>query len=184
MIRVLPGARPQLPREAAEKLLAAYGIAIDRCVILGERGYFRDTMGEKGKNDRGIFDDALVIISPRTYRTFNGNTDPSTKGGRLAVLQPGAWQMKRGIHHPGTPGAYKCLVQAGPVTVLRDNGVKETGEFYIHVHHAGFNTTTSAGCQTVYMGQWDEFRDLYEAEMDFYKQDEITYVLTVNEDAP
>lgn len=183
MSDVLPASRPRLAREETEKLIAAYGIKIDRAVALGIRGYYMNSMGVKGKNDRGTFDDALVIISPRVYRTFNGNTDPSSTGGRLASLQPGAWQMKKGTHHPGTPGAYRCLVQAAPVTVHRDNGVRETGEFYIHVHHAGFNTTTSAGCQTVYMGQWDEFRDLYELEMDFYKQDEITYVLTEEDPA-
>lgn len=174
---VLPGSRPRLTRGEVEQLLAAFGIKVDRAIIVGYRGYYRDTMGEPGKNDRGVFDDALIIISPRTFSTFNGNTDPSQRGGRLASLVPGAWQMKRGTHHPGTPGAYACLVQAAPVTVLRDNGVRETGEFYIHIHHAGFNTTTSAGCQTVYMGQWDEFRTLYEIEMDFYQQHEITYAL-------
>lgn len=176
MSEVLPASRPRILRGEAEKLLAAYGVKSP--AILGIRGYYGDTMGVKGKNDRGVFDDALVIVTPRLYRTFNGNTDPSETGGRLAVLQCGAWDFKRGIHHPGTPGAYKCLVQAGPVTVLRDNGVRETGEFYIHIHHAGFNTTTSAGCQTVYRGQWDEFEELYEREMDFYKLAEIPYVLT------
>lgn len=182
MSGILPAARPQVTRAEVEKLLAAFGIKVDRAIVVGYRGYYRDTMGVSGKNDRGIFDDALVIISPRSFRTFNGNTDPSETGGRLASLQPGAWQMKPGIHHPGTPGAYECLVQAGPVTVLRDNGVRETGEFYIHIHHAGMNTTTSAGCQTIYLPQWPEFKQLYKAEMDFYKQDEITYVLTVRED--
>lgn len=182
MTPILPAARPRITHEEALKIIAAYGVTVDRAVVLGIRGYYSDTMGIPGQNDRGMFDDALIIVSPRLYQTFNGNTDPSETGGRLAVLQPGAWPMKQGIHHPGTPGAYRCLVQAGPVTVLRDNGVKESGEFYIHVHHAGFNTTTSAGCQTVYRGQWDEFIELYEREMAFYEQEEITYVLTAAEE--
>jgi hypothetical protein len=181
MSDVVPSSRPQISRAEATKLLAAYGVTPP--ALLGIRGYYRDTMGKKGENDRGIFDDAILIVTPRLFKTFNGNTDPSAQGGRLAVLQPGAWDFKRGIHHPGTPKAYPCLVQAGPVTVLRDNGVKESGEFYIHVHHAGFNTTTSEGCQTIYMGQWDEFKGDTWSEMDFYELDEITYVLTVNEGA-
>ena len=183
-VRVLPGSRPQLPREEAERKLAAFGVKVDRPIILGERGYYQDSMGVRDKNDRGIFDDALIIISPRAYRTFNGNTDPSTKGGRLAVLQPGVWDFEEGIHGRSKPVAkqYEALIQAGPVTVLRDNGVKETGWFGINIHHAGFNTTTSAGCQTVYMGQWDEFRGLYKAELAFYAQERIPYVLTVRED--
>jgi hypothetical protein len=72
-------------------------------------------MGVPGKNDRGIFDDMIAVVTPRTYRTFNGNTDPSAPdtGTRLATLQPGVWDFKLGTHHPGTPKAYPCLVQAG-----------------------------------------------------------------------
>lgn len=184
MSDVVPAARPQLSIVDARKWLAAFGVT-DKVVILAQRGYYRDTMGERGKNDRGIFDDAIIVLSPRVFRTFNGNTDPSDPdtGTRLATLQPGVWQLKLGTHHPGTPNAYPCLVQAGPVTVLRDNGIRETGEFYIHLHHAGFNTTTSAGCQTIYRPQWDEAFDLIKGEMEFYGLADIPYVLTVREDA-
>jgi hypothetical protein len=179
---VVPAARPQLSIVDARKLLAAFGVT-DQTVIIGQRGYYRDTMGRPGKNDRGIFDDAFMVLSPRVFRTFNGNTDPSAFGGRLAVLQPGVWDFQLGTHHPASPQAYPCLVQAGPVAVLRDNGVRESGEFYIHIHHAGFNTTTSAGCQTIYRPQWDEFFELVKGEMEFYRLAHIPYVLTVREDA-
>jgi hypothetical protein len=178
---IVPSSRPQLDVVDATKLLAACGVTGP--AILAQRGYYRDSMGVAGKNDRGIFDDMIAIVTPRTYRTFNANTDPSSTGGRLAVLQPGAWEFQKGTHHPGTPAAYPCLVQAGPVTVLRDNGVKETGEFYIHVHHGGLNTTTSEGCQTIYLPQWREFYSTICNEMDFYDLSRITYVLTVREDA-
>jgi hypothetical protein len=56
-------------------------------------------------------------------------------------------------------------VQAGPVTVHRDNGVTESGEFYIHVHRGGYSTTSSAGCQTVHPDQWPAFIALVESEM-------------------
>jgi hypothetical protein len=181
MSDVVPSSRPQLSIVDARKLLAARGVT-ESVVILAQRGYYRDSLGAKGKNDRGIFDDMIAVLSPRVFRTFNGNTDPSAFGGRLAVLQPGVWEFKLGTHHPGTPAAYPCLVQADPVTVLRDNGIRETGEFYIHVHHAGFNTTTSEGCQTVYRPQWDEFFELVKGEMAFYKLASIPYVLTVRED--
>lgn len=179
---VVPAARPKLSIVDARKLLAAYGVS-DTTVIIGERGYYRDTMGEPGKNDRGVFDDMIAVLSPRVFRTFNGNTDPSAHGGRLAVLEPGVWDFKLGTHHPGTPNAYPCLVQAGPVIVLRDNGVRETGEFYIQMHHAGVNTTTSEGCQTIYRPQWDEFFELVKGEMEFYGLASVPYVLTVREDA-
>lgn len=169
-----------MPRASALSLLSAHGVTGP--AILAQRGYYADTMGVPGKNDRGSYDDMIAIVTPRLYRTFNANTDPSAAdtGTRLATLQPGTWEFKQGIHHPASPNAYPCLVQAGPVTVLRDNGVRETGEFYIHVHHGGFNTTTSAGCQTIYMPQWDEFWTTITGEMDFYDLSRIPYVLTVN----
>lgn len=184
MSGVVPGSRPKLSIVDARKLLAAYGVS-DPTVIIAQRGYYRDTMGEPGKNDRGVFDDMIAVLSPRVFRTFNGNTDPSdpNTGSRLATLQAGVWDFKKGIHHPGTPNAYPCLVQAGPVTVVRDNGVRESGEFYIHIHHAGVNTTTSAGCQTIYRPQWDEFFELVKGEMEFYGLASVPFVLTVREDA-
>jgi len=178
MTEIVPASRPEMDITEATTLLAAYGVKAP--AIIGIRGYF-----ESGDNKRGIFDDAIAILTPRTYRTFNGNTDPSSPDTdtRLATLAPGVWDFKLGLHHPGTPKEYPCLVQAGPVTVLRDNGVKETGEFYIHIHHGGLNTTTSEGCQTIYLPQWPEFFQLVKAEMQFYNIARIPYVLTVREDA-
>jgi lysozyme len=166
----------------ATQLLAAYGVKAP--AILGRRGYYLESMGG-GVEKRGIYEDAIMVVTPRTYRTFNANTEPSDPdaGTRLATLAPGVWDFKLGLHHPGTPNEYPCLVQAAPVTVLRDNGVKETGEFYIHIHHGGMNTTTSEGCQTIYLPQWPEFFQLVKTEMLFYKLAEIPYVLTVREDA-
>ena len=51
-----------------------------RVVLLGVRGYFQDSMGIKGQNDRGIYDDAMFIYSPLYFRSFNFNTDPSRHG--------------------------------------------------------------------------------------------------------
>lgn len=175
---IVPNSRPQMDRRTAEGLLSAHGVKAP--AIIGRRGYYRDTMGVPGKNDRGLYDDAIMVVSSRLYKTFNANTDPSRSGGRLAVLQPGVWQYKQGMHHPSNPNGYPCLVQAAPVTVLRDNGVKETGEFYIHIHHGGYNLTSSEGCQTIHPDQWDEFFHLACGEMEFYELEEIPYVLTVN----
>jgi len=160
-----PSTRPEMVRGAALELAHAAGVDVTKPFILGRRGYYRDTMGVIGANDRGIYDDAIIVVTPTAYATFNANTDPSRTGGRLASLAPGVYSYKLGIHHPGTPGAYKCLVQAGPVTVHRDNGVTESGEFYIHIHRGGYSTTSSAGCQTVHPDQYDAFLELTIAEM-------------------
>lgn len=179
---IVPSSRPQMTRGTAHGFLAAYGVRPP--AILGRRAYYRDSMGRAGVNERNLYDDLIAVVTPRLYVTFNANTDPSRQGGRLAVLQPGAWPYKQGMHHPSSANGYPCLVQAGPVTVLRDNGVRETGEFYIHIHRGGFNLTSSEGCQTIHPDQWSEFYELVCGEMEFYELDEIPYVLTVNEDLP
>jgi hypothetical protein len=182
MSSIVPTSRPQYTLGDVVKQIGARGVT-DPVVLFAIRGYYRDSLGVKGENDRGVFDDMICLKSRRTFKTFNANTDPSDPdtGTRLATLQPGTWHFKLGTHHPGTPGAYPCLVQAAPVTVHRDNGVTETGEFYIHIHHGGVNTTTSAGCQTIYRPQWDEFLALVRSEMEFAGVHEIPYILTVNE---
>lgn len=147
--------RPDIARETAIEW--ARGAGCDAETFLwGRRGYFRDSMGAKGKQERGIYDDAIGIVTPDFFAAFNGNTDPVGGGGRLATLVPGIWPYKLGTHHPGTPKAAPCLVQAGDVTVHRDNEVTETGEFYVHIHCGFFGETGSLACQTVPPTQWSE----------------------------
>lgn len=160
-----PSTRPEITRGGAIALAHGLGVDVAKPFVLGRRGYYRDTMGAPGVNDRGIYDDAIVVVTPTAYATFNANCDPSRFGGRLASLVAGAYRYRIGTHHPGTPGAYTCLVQAGPVTVRRDNGVTESGEFYIHVHRGGYSTTSSEGCQTIHPDQWAAFISLVESEM-------------------
>jgi hypothetical protein len=179
---MIPPARPQLTIVEARKLLASHGIT-DELIIIGQRGYFRDTMGVAGKNDRQLYDDMIAILSPRVFKAFNANTDPSKQGGRLAVLEPGVWPMKPWTHHAGTPHEYPCLIQADPVTVQRDNGVRETGLFAIEIHQGGYTTTGSEGCQTIWPDQYEEFKNLWKAEMAFYGKSRIDYLLTVREAA-
>lgn len=189
MPSIVPPQRPDLTREAAEAMLAQAGFR-GTLALLGRRGYYRDTMGVVGENDRGLYDDAIALVAPKHFAAWNASTDPSRRGGRLAVLQPGIWTYKRGIHHPGTPSAYPCLVQAGPVTVLRDNGVLETGSPhdpdgpsgrppYIHIHRGGYTTTGSEGCQTIHPEQWHlAFAAIADA-MEAAHVSTIPYVLTV-----
>jgi lysozyme len=174
---IVPSKRPEISRVAVEDWLTSAGVLLTAPVIVGRRGYYRDSMGAAGENDRAMYDDAIIYISPTAFATFNGNTDPSRFGGRLATLQPGIYRYKLGIHHPSTPKAYPCLVQAGPVTVKRDNGITESGEFYIHIHRGGYTTTSSEGCQTLYPDQWDEFFIMVQNGMQHYALKDIEYVL-------
>lgn len=156
-----------------------------RVVILGVRGYFQDSMGVIGQNDRGIYDDAAFIYSPLFFRSFNFNTDPSRhgmneEGKGLAVLQPGIWDYKLGIHGLSKPKElqYEALVQAAQVLIDRDGaGGVERGFFGINVHRGGINGTSSLGCQTTVRDQWDEFIGLVKTELAKFGQTLVPYVL-------
>jgi hypothetical protein len=176
----IPISRPRLTRTALIKRLADHTLAneIDpdkELIIVGIRGYYKKTMGDPTKNDRGIYDDALFILSPKGCVAFNGNTDPAeyrpgfgsddkTKG--IASLAPGVWRVyKFADHKPADRkrSPYPAICQrAGKVTVWRDSedgAYEDTGNFGINIHKGGINRVSSVGCQTVPPDQWDEFYD-------------------------
>ncbi len=183
---ILPKSKPQLTREAAEKILAANNLPLDKCYLIGIRGYFLDSMGKTGVTDRGLYDSALIWISPSTYATFNGNTNPSRyrkgfgfkaeKG--MASLMPGLWKYKTGIHYGKIPHA--AFRQAAEVAVERDGTegqYKDVGFFGINIHKGGSNGTSSLGCQTLPPSQFDAFKGLGYGELKRYNQDTFTYIL-------
>ena len=100
-----PGARPRLSLAEVMTRVAPLGLtARDKLFVVGIRGYYLDTQGKPGVNDRGIYDDAIFIVAPGIdFRAFNGNTDPSrtrlgtgtgaAKG--MACLKPGLWRAHR-----------------------------------------------------------------------------------------
>lgn len=177
-MNVVPGSTPKQNRIDTAKILQNNGIT-DQFALLGVRGYYLNSMGEKGKNDRGIYDDAEFLITPSAFVSFNANVDPSIFRPGIATLKPGVWLYKLGIHGLSKPKEkqYKALVQAAPVTVIRDGGKEETGFFGINHHRGGYNTTSSLGCQTIYPKQWDAYIALVEQEMKRYGRKTIPYVL-------
>jgi lysozyme len=162
---------------AAAAYAAAYpGRPMPDTYVVAVRAYYRDTMGQPGKNDYGIYDDAIFIVTPEGMSAWNGNTDPSRIGWNpgagkyMARLKPGVWQFRRLKHHPGRPDGYMAFGQGDkPVTVerIREDGTvarTETGCFGINLHRGGVNGTSSEGCQTVPRDQWPLFdRTLAEA---------------------
>ena len=157
----------------------------DRIVLVGVRGFYRDSMGVKGANDRRIFDDAFFWVDLETgfVASYNGNTDPngvrkgkgtgSSKG--MASLKPGVWRSKPGKHK-----GRKAFVQAVPFTVIRDgiNGdYEDTGWFGINTHDASDTSTSSLGCQTTPGSQWVDFRETGYKLLDKAEQDEYPYIL-------
>lgn len=187
-----PVSRPKaIGADVVARVVKAHPDAMTWPVLLvGVRGYYRDGLGAKGTNDRGIYDDALFLISPNRISAFNANTDPSrvrkgkgTGAGKgMARLKAGLYRAHQlGQHRAGTPGAHQALVQrAGEVTVIRDGvdgDYEETGYFGINIHRGGVTTTSSEGCQTVPPDQWPVFIAEVRTALNAAGQTVVPYVL-------
>lgn len=188
----IPAERPRLSK--AELQVRLQPFEIDRTqyplIIVGIRGYYKNSMGAPAVNDRGIYDDALFIDSDQATVAFNGNTDPSSyrpgtgrgssKG--MASLNSGAWFVHKFDLHKGQ---YLALCQrAGDVSVTRDGNppYEDVGMFGINIHRGGYNGTSSEGCQTVHPAQWNSFIALAQDQAKRYfgsgwKSRVIPYVL-------
>lgn len=170
--------KPKLTREEAAKYIPQE--ITDKVVLLGFRGYYKKTMGDPGKNDRGIYDDAICIITPDHYSAYNANTDPSRFRKGIASLKPGIHLYRKGNHGITKPGGgYPAL---RPSTVGEKLPVTRDGQgdgfgIAINIHKGGYNTTSSEGCQTIYPDQWSDFINTVYEEMDRWKQKKVAYVL-------
>jgi hypothetical protein len=191
---IVPGEKPRLSSTELRMMISPY--AIDReqypIVVVGIRGYYKNSMGAPGVNDRGIYDDAIFVDTAQGTIAFNGNTDPSkyrighgmgeAKG--VALLNPGAWFVHKFDLHKGN---YLALCQcAGEVTVTRDGDPSylDTGYFGINIHKGCYNSTSSQGCQTIHPDQWESFIGLVVDQAkryygDLWKEKVIPYILLV-----
>jgi lysozyme len=139
-------------------------------IAVAIRGFNLDT-GEKGKNDRRIYDDKHFIVTPKGVKSFNGNTDPngfrkgygtgSNKG--MACLKKGVWFFGKGTHK-GTPAFRQCC----PFTVIRDGNpsYEDTGYHAINWHSGGQSSTSSLGCQTNKPNDYIVLRDYIYQKME------------------
>lgn len=177
-IPFMPATRPKRGRESIESL--ARTVARERgesVFLVGIRGYYHDN---HGNNQRGIYDDAIFLVSPEAFVSFNANVDPSVFRRGIAKLKDGVWRYKLGTHGLSRPKAqrYQALVQADKVTVIRDGTGPDAGWFGINIHRGGYGTTSSLGCQTIVPSQWEQFIGLVRQEMARAGQKLITYILT------
>jgi len=203
-----PRSRPQLSktiaREVTERRLrenpgsdASAIMAACPVMLLGVRGYYRDTLGRLGINDFGVFDDAGFLITPDDVLSFNWNCDPSKIGWNAGVnkdyaqLMPGVWPLRQGPHkaipralrqftdgEAGKAGLGRFFTDArakGHFVVRRvvdDNvGDLETDYQAINIHRGGETGTSSWGCQTIPPDQWDEFSATVYRAMNEHRQD-------------
>lgn len=193
---MLPKSRPQMTKEKILEAIEQYNIDREKypIVVVGIRGYYKQTMGDPTKNDRGIYDDAIFLLTNNIFKSFNANTDPSkyrkgygksedTKG--IASLNPGIYYSYSFDLHRSK---YLALCQIkNEVTVTRDGepDYLDTGYFGINIHYGGNTTTSSLGCQTIPPSQWDDFIDTVVSEAklengEHWRSMTIPYVLLEN----
>jgi hypothetical protein len=146
-------------------------------VVIGVRGYFKDTLGKKGANDWNLYDDAfLVRAQGDLLATFNANVDPSRQRANQAQLVPGLYHFYRG-QHKGRIRAFRAYPEGVKLRCKRqqaDGWEYDAYCQYINIHDGGLNDTWSLGCQTapgakaasVWGNQFAEFRDLVYRLMD------------------
>lgn len=170
---------PATPKAKLDYITSLIKPPEGKACIVGIRGYYLDTMGKPGANDRGIYDDAIFILGPDIFQAFNANVDPAVYRSGIANLKKGKWLYKIGIHGLSKPKhlQYKAMVQAAEVTVHRDNRGDDTGWFGINIHKGGYNQVSSIGCQTIYPDQWQAFIASVESSMKRYGQKTIEYHL-------
>ncbi len=166
--------RPQLPENYILDIVEANNIPRSVYPVCGVaiRGYYLDSMGRPGVNDRRIFDDAFFIVTPDNVYRFESNTDPNGfRAGKGYGRNKGMAQLKTGIHLYGK-GWHKnhwAFRQCESFTVLRDKigggQYEHKGWHAINFHRAGYNSTSSLGCQTIRRGYFAPCRDLLYREM-------------------
>ena len=175
---ISPTTRPQQSKADTVVSLRDKGFSLDKAYLVGYRGYYSRTFAPDG-NNRQVYDDAMFLISPGHFSSYNFNTDPGAYRQGIATLLPGCWRYKVGIHGLSKPKdqQYKAFVQAAKVTVQRDQSITESGYFGINIHPGGNTTVSSLGCQTIYNPQWADFFSTTCSEMLRYGHDVIDYIL-------
>jgi lysozyme len=174
MSSIVPPSRPRATREIVvaaalrEWKKEGHTTPLPDFFVFGVRGYYRDTMGKPGKNDRGIYDDAFFILAPECFVAFNGNVDPSRFKPGVATLCDGFHPYKPGNHGITRPGggypAFRPATKNEELPVQRDGVRVPWPGVAINIHRGGENGTSSEGCQTVPPSQWDAFHALVISE--------------------
>lgn len=144
-------------------------------VFSGETGFELNIVGVRTQITRANHFDDFMTVFYRTYgewifNIFKCTTDPGTYFLENPLSDLGTAILKEG-QYPGAykigrhRGRYEALVQATPVTVIRDpnrdntldtdTGIEETGFFGINIHRASKSHESlevnqwSAGCQVL-----------------------------------
>lgn len=194
-MKVIPTARPKAARSTILEWCIPYVDLVPDLMIapsvVAVRGYYLDSMGRPGENDRAVYDDAFFVISPSAFAGFNGNTDPAVyRRGVATAVAPQAIEYRPGFHGYGKPSGHPAFRQASNVRVRRDGGVgngrqlpdgsfidSKDNRFWINLHRGGRTTTSSLGCLTIYHPQWPAFYELVRDQLNEYDRDSFTCLL-------
>ena len=194
-----PPNRPGASLEKVITLLLNNGLWSDRSItrmsLVAVRGYMLNSMGKVGRNDRDMYDDAIFIIAPDFFASYNANTDPSGwRKGRAELVAPQAIKYRPGLHgYSRRKGPYPAFRQASDVVVKRDGGIgngralgnglftdRGRNRFWINLHRGGWGGTSSHGCQTIHPKDWDAFYTTVRNLMRRFGQKDFTYNLIEN----
>lgn len=147
-------------------------------IVVGLRGYLN--IGKPG-NDRGIYDDALAIIAPEFYDTYQANVDPSAFREGIATLAEGVHIYKKGLHGISKGNPYPAFIPAAPgkvVTVFRDGKPGPTTGIALNMHEGGVNGTSSLGCTTLPKGEpWRKYYADLDGQLRIWKQETFPYIV-------
>lgn len=177
----IPTSKPVLALADAVKIAQASGVDLSKEVcLIGFRGFFNP-----GSNKRQIYDDAIFILGGNCFVGYNANSDAGAFRKHIANLKEGVWKYQLGIHGLSKPKKlqYQALVQAGSVTVHRDQEGDDSGYFGINIHRGGSNTVSSLGCQTIPPAQWESFISTVRTQLKLHDQKVIKYILKKVENA-
>lgn len=165
-----------IPKLTRSELLRIVGTELDivteKVFLVGIRGYYSKTFGERG-NDRGVYDDAIFIVSMTGLSSFQANTDPAKYRPGIATLRPGIYDVVKWKHR----GRYDAL------QIVRDrldrDGESEidTGRHGINFHFGSRTQTWSEGCQTLPQDTYWRFLKTVYRLMDTHKKKTIKYLL-------
>lgn len=180
---LVPDTTPHQSATATEQMLRTGGVA-NGFALLGIRGYYPHLLGNFDGWEKGVYDDAIILLTPTTYQCFNASCEASRPKHGTASLLEGLYSYKIGTHGICKPVGrrHEALIQDSLVKISRlgSPGV-QLGFFGINIHRGGDDGTSSEGCQTIHPSQWDRFIGLTRGELTRHGRHRIPYLLVRSE---
>lgn len=181
---ILPPSRPKRDNAVIDSIIEHYSIDKTKVSLIFIRSYYLDSMGDVGKGDSNIYDDAVYVVAPGFRDSFNANTEASFKkknGRSQATMNLGKYLYYKGKHknkydalRPYPEGVtLQCTREGKPSTCSHTN-IHKGGS------RASFDVVWSEGCLTIPDIQYKEFQTRVYALMTQFDQKTIEVVIVEN----